>query len=98
MDDICIICYYSIYETPYCMLNSPHEVGKYHVECLEKWLTYNNIGILSQKPVLTYSIYHEDILLETINIIAEKKTKIKECTKRANNIKENKNENFCIIS
>ena len=66
---ICLICHHVMnIDQPYSILNSPRETSKYHVECLEQWVDVSNIGILSQEPMKSYSIYHDHTLLETLLI------------------------------
>lgn len=62
----CSICFYKLNDTPYAMINDPGETGKYHVQCLEQWIQKSNRGILIEKKIDSYSIYHEDKLIETI--------------------------------
>ena len=62
----CSICLGVLYDSPYAKIDNNKEQGKYHTECLEGWLVRCQRGILCQDKVQSYSIYHDNILLEKI--------------------------------
>ena len=77
-DQECIICTHEIYiEQPYAMIDNQNEKGKYHVECLEQWVSKNNNGILTQDKIISYSIYQKNGVITTINIMDIAKQQIK---------------------
>lgn len=63
---ICSICFNKLNDTPYAMINDTGETGKYHIQCLEQWIQKSNRGTLIDKKTDTYSIYHDDKLIEII--------------------------------
>ena len=65
-DLLCIICTYALEGQPFCRINNAHEHGKYHVECFEQWISRSNHGVLTQFPIQSYSIYHDNSLIETL--------------------------------
>lgn len=83
---VCIICYNKINSGDmYAIIDNKHEKGKYHVNCLEKWLEKSNHGLLSQDEIKSYSVYDNDQIIQT-NIINNMKP--------IQNKNENNNNNF----
>lgn len=68
MEDECHICLFPVIDSPYAMIDNRAERGKYHVECLEKWLKYSNNGLLTQYEIKSYTIFHADIVIEKIRV------------------------------
>ena len=67
----CLICSHPLCEDqPYAMINNNNEKGKYHIECLERWLETSNNGLLTQDKIMSYNIYHNNNLIEQKNIIS----------------------------
>lgn len=65
----CVICLKKIGDFPYAMIDQESVSGRYHIECLEQWLsTSHNKGVLTQNATESYSLYQNDQLIETINI------------------------------
>ena len=65
----CVICLKKIGDFPYAMIDQESLSGRYHIECLEQWLsTSHNKGVLTQNATESYSLYQNDQLIETINI------------------------------
>ena len=62
----CPICLGVLYDSPYAKIDNNKEQGNYHIECLEGWFNRCQRGILCQDRVQSYSIYHDNILLEKI--------------------------------
>jgi hypothetical protein len=56
---ICIICSDPIGNC-YAMINNEGETEKFHLECLESWLSHSKTGIITQIPIETYSIYENN--------------------------------------
>ena len=68
----CIICFYKISDDqPYSMLDTKYEKGKYHTECLERWINKSHNGILTQETITSYSIYHKNKVIETIGVTTD---------------------------
>jgi len=63
---MCGICFIKLDDVPYAMINDDGEKGKYHVHCLNQWIQKSNRGILIEQKVNSYSIYHEDKLIDTV--------------------------------
>lgn len=65
----CIICYLKISpDDPYAMIDNNHEIGKYHLSCLETWLTKSTNGLLSQDKIESYTIYHHNQKIDTCSV------------------------------
>lgn len=65
----CPICFNKFTNSqPFAMIDNTSEKGKYCIECIEKWLDISHNGLLTQDKVLSYSIYHENTLIETIPV------------------------------
>lgn len=63
----CIICFYKIKkDMQYAMIDNVHEKGKYHIPCLENWLTKSQNGLLSQDKIKGYKVYFENEVIETV--------------------------------
>lgn len=62
---ICSICYNKLSDSPYAKIDDPGEVGKFHIQCLEQWMQKSDRGIIVDKKITSYSVYHEDQLIET---------------------------------
>lgn len=62
----CSICFVKLDDVPYALINDEGEKGRYHVHCLEKWIQKGTRGIMLDKKINSYSIYHMDKLIETI--------------------------------
>lgn len=68
-DNECVICAYDILkDQPYGMINNQYEKGKYHVECLEKWVNVSRNGLLTQYEIKSYSIYQHENLIEILEL------------------------------
>lgn len=64
----CNICLCQIDKSlPYTMIDNDGEKGKYHPDCLKKWVKTNDHGLLTQSKIESYSIYQDNTLIETIN-------------------------------
>jgi len=63
---MCGICFVKLDDIPYAMINDDGEKGKYHIHCLDQWIQKSNRGILIEQKINSYSIYHEDKLIETV--------------------------------
>lgn len=65
----CPICFYKIEDdSPYSMIDNCNEKGKFHIECLEKWLTLSNNGLFTQDQIKKYSNYQNDKKIESIKV------------------------------
>ncbi|QKF94203.1 zinc finger protein RING/FYVE/PHD-type protein [Fadolivirus algeromassiliense] len=65
----CEICFYKVDDDqPYCKIDNKRENGKYHIECLERWLQKSNNGLHTQDKIISYSVYHGTELIETIKV------------------------------
>lgn len=64
----CPICFIDLEDSPYAMINNTSEKGRYHVECLERWLNKSRNGILTQDKIKGYTVYHEDTQIESIKL------------------------------
>lgn len=60
----CGICYNKLTDGPYAVINDQAEQdNKYHVQCLEQWVQKSKRGIILEKKIDSYSIYHDDTLV-----------------------------------
>ena len=66
-DMYCAICTSRINGNIYTMIDNQNEKGKYHINCLEKWISRSKNGILTREEIESYSIYNNDIIIDTIN-------------------------------
>lgn len=65
----CEICFYTITNgQPYCKINNRRENGVYHMECVEAWLQRSNNGFHVQEAIISYSMFQNDELIETIKV------------------------------
>lgn len=55
-------------DQPYAKIDNKSESGKYHVECLERWLRRCNNGLHTQDRIMSYSIYHCNQIIETVKV------------------------------
>lgn len=61
----CEICSENLLiDQPFAKIDDTAEQGMYHVECLEKWLNQSNNGLHTQNKITSYSIYHNNELIE----------------------------------
>ena len=63
----CPICIQPI-ERIYAMIENTGENGKYHPECIDKWLKTSKNGILVQQDITSITIYDDEIKLCNFNI------------------------------
>ena len=73
--DECIICYEPICDNdPYALPdNDCDNSKKCHPECLELWYTnYSNRGLITDRLIKTFKIYHLENPIETIKVQFEK--------------------------
>ena len=68
MEDECHICLFPVTDSPYAMIDNRAERGKYHVECLEKWVRYSNNGLLTQYEIKSYTIFHAGVVIEKVKV------------------------------
>jgi len=67
----CIVCFGCLYEDdPYALPDDDCESNKKcHPECLENWYTnYSNRGLITDKQIKTFKIYHLGNPIETIQV------------------------------
>lgn len=69
MEEECVICFNKLeHDQPYCKIDNKRENGNYHVECLEQWLQKSNNGLYTRDKIISYSIYHNSELIESIKV------------------------------
>lgn len=67
-NDDCGICFTKIKNNHIiAMINNLNEKGRYHQQCLEKWLSVSNNGILTQDVIESYSLFLNDTFIEVKN-------------------------------
>lgn len=67
--DGCMICFHTVQnDQPFGKIDHDQECNVYHPDCLDKWFNEHDIGIITRRQVPSYSIYHENTLVETVPI------------------------------
>ena len=64
----CSICLYELLEDqPYAIIDIEKNY-RYHPECLDGWLRKKKMGLITYEPVDYYSIYHQNELIEKVDL------------------------------
>lgn len=64
----CYICFIKIKDdTPYASIDNEKDI-KCHPECLEQWINKANKCLITDEKIQSYSIYHNNSLIETIKV------------------------------
>ncbi len=75
--DECLICFHKIQpNAPYAYPDGETIYRKSHPECLEEWYSKSNLGLITQKKIKTFSIYQNDILIDTVDILYREQTNL----------------------
>lgn len=97
----CPICFMSLADSPYAMIDNTAEKGRYHVECLELWLNKSRNGILTQDKVKSYTVYHQDIQIETVKLkplTPPRRDRNEQYYQNNDNIRRNEeNDDYCCL-
>ncbi len=79
IEDECVICYDEISKDKiFIMIDHPGESGKYHVQCIEKWMNKSLNGILVQKPIEKLNLLFEDKKIAEMKVVVHENIKYDE--------------------